>query len=364
MNQSPRGHTCVIEQVGKARNGKPRYWCRTHQSSATGRFGIRLAECEGAYRDIELSGALHLDETRYPGGIALWGAVPAVYDTTNLPPELGIHVHAREQTGGEKEIDATFPAVIVHDKRDLFADRQIVITAETAVNYYLSRFIGQNIKHLFCTYCGELHLDAGYFAVHPHRRHLCHACGRYFHDEDRGISNPIDYVRKLRGDTDSNRKLVGAKHPLEIKQADYPGGIQIWASNPAIVWTSEKAEEEGIHVHLYDAGRSEPVTDETFSAVRIDGIELNPRMVQCLMAQNAVGYLKGKLVSLDCPKCGRPHFDDVPLAFNPHKEHDCEHCGEKFATPGSRRLVVSNPLVATLEKLRASAPPTTKIENQ
>jgi len=361
MNQSPRIHACVIEEVGKARNGKPRYWCRTHKASATGRFGIRLKECEAAYRDVELGDALHLDETQYPGGIALWGAVPAVYDTTGLPPELGIHVHAREQTGAEKEIDATFPAVIVRDKRDLFSDRHIVITAETAVNYYLSRFTGQTVKHLFCTYCGELHLDAGYFAVHAHRRHLCHGCGRYFQDEDRGVSNPIDYVRELRGDTDSKRSLISAGRCLDVRQADYPGGIQIWAS---IIWTSEKPEEEGIHVHLYGSPRSEPVIDETFSTVRIDGFDLNQRMVQCLMAQNAIPYLKGKIVSLNCPKWGQPHFDDGRLALQPHKEHDCEHCGEKFLTPGSRRLIVSNPLVATLETLRSCAPRLDSIENQ
>jgi hypothetical protein len=221
--------------------------------------------------------------------------------------------------------------------------------AETAVSYYLSRFVGHRVKHLFCTFCGELHLDSGYFAVHPHRRHLCHACARYFHDDGRGVSNPIAYVRELRGDAEANRELIRPDRPLDIRQVDYPGGVQVWASNPALLWTSPKPEEEGVHVHLFSESNSEPVQDETFSIVTIDGIELDQLMVQYLMAQRVLPHLKNKLVAVACPSCGRAHFDQGAPAFNPHKEHDCEHCGTRFSTVGNRRLIVSNPLVSRLK---------------
>jgi hypothetical protein len=31
-------------------------------------------------------------------------------------------------------------------------------------------------------------------------------------------------------------------------------GIQIWGSNPAILWTGSQIEEEGIHIHAAGAG--------------------------------------------------------------------------------------------------------------
>jgi hypothetical protein len=42
-----------------------------------------------------------------------------------------------------------------------------------------------------CTYCGWPHLDKDWFSVHPHRRHLCAGCGKYFYDRVTGIGNPI-----------------------------------------------------------------------------------------------------------------------------------------------------------------------------
>jgi hypothetical protein len=52
-----------------------------------------------------------LDLDKYRGGVALWGAVPAVYDRTRRPVDSGIHVHARPKADSEKEIDLTFRAV-------------------------------------------------------------------------------------------------------------------------------------------------------------------------------------------------------------------------------------------------------------
>jgi transposase-like protein len=344
---------CSIEEVGKQRNGRPRYWCSAHQASATGRFGSRLAECEAAYRDIVPQNVLELDPAEYAGGVALWGAVGPVFDTSNLPLEVGIHVHAR--TGvGDKEIDATYDAVAVHCRRDLVTNMRAVITAEASVAYYISRFLKREMRHLFCTYCGELHLDKEFFAVKPHRRHLCHGCGRYFRDDRKGVSNPIELLHANHALPHTSRNPVRPNRPLDIRQADYPGGMQVWASNPALLWTAERPEEEGIHVHAFSA-HGKYALDETYSSVVIDGISLDELHVQHMMAQLALPYLSNKLVSLKCPKCGAAHFDQGDRAFFPHAEHECETCGARFPTPGRRRLVVSNPFVETREQLRAIA---------
>jgi transposase-like protein len=45
--------------------------------------------------------------------------------------------------------------------------------------------------YVTCTHCGWPHLDKDWFSVHPHRRHLCAGCGKLFHDQVKGIGNPI-----------------------------------------------------------------------------------------------------------------------------------------------------------------------------
>ena len=56
---------------------------------------------------------LDLDLDVYRGGVALWGAVPAIYDTTCNQMDRGIHVHARTDRTGGKVIDQTFGGVTI-----------------------------------------------------------------------------------------------------------------------------------------------------------------------------------------------------------------------------------------------------------
>lgn len=84
MDQAPLGRDCSIVTVGKQRNGKPRFWCTAHQASGTGKYGRRLDRCEGAYRFAVQSDALEIEPSDYVGGIAIWGAVKPVYDTSGL----------------------------------------------------------------------------------------------------------------------------------------------------------------------------------------------------------------------------------------------------------------------------------------
>ena len=342
---------CEIEQVGKSRNGKPRWWCKTHGANATGRYGLKLVECEGAYRGSEIQLELPIRLRDFPGGVGIWGAVDPIYDTSGRTQRCGVHVHARKEPGGDKVIDDTFDAVSLNLHRDLLDERKVIITQQTAVAFYISRFLGRDIKSLFCVHCGELHLDSEFYAVKEHKRHLCHACGRNFQDSERGVSNPIIYFEEIFGDSTRQRKIVVPNRALNIDQGDYPGGMKIWASNPALLWTSPKDEEEGIHIHLYKDDTGDPVVDETYSSVRIDGVDLDVVQAQHLMAQGALEYLRNKVVSLKCPVCGEPHFDKYDHGFNPHKLHVCEYCGAEFPSPGRRKLVVSNPLVSVLQKL-------------
>lgn len=348
MNSDQASTSCDIQSAGKSRNGQSRYWCRAHKAPATGRYGAKLERCESAHLHRENLKTYTLEPQKFRGGVAAWGALPPVYDTTGLPVERGIHVHAREVAEGKKVIDQTYDAVQIL-RPDLYRPSPVFVTAEAGVNYFISKFLKRRIDHLFCTYCGELHLDADYYAVHPHKKHLCHGCGKTFPVAERSISNPVAFLREQFGDMDTHRHVRHAQKNLSIRQRDYSGGIQIWASNPALLWTAGKAESEGIHVHAYKNGNREK--DDTYREVIIDGISIDEEPLRYLMAQKALSYLGNKVISLKCPKCSAPIFDKGELAFTPHKDHECNSCGSHFDTPGQRKLVVSNPFIETIERL-------------
>jgi hypothetical protein len=96
------------------------------------------------------------------------------------------------------------------------------------------------------------------------------------------------------------RRPTTAEKPLYIRQEEYPGGIQIWGSNPAIIWSAKKSEEEGIHIHAFNEEGGPVVLDDTFSEATIDGITLDPLMVRTLMAQNALPHIEGRVLSMKC----------------------------------------------------------------
>lgn len=347
----PASDDCHICFVPLPRGDKPKYWCVAHEASATARFGGRLVRCEGAYRSIPDYKRFTLDTSSYPAGVALWGAVEPVYNSTRWLGERGVHVHARKARGRKKDVDETFAAVSVTVAKDLLHKEAVVITGDTAVAFYLGRFLGRKIEALFCPYCHSAHLDSDWFAIKPHRTHLCHNCNRLFKKPDRSVSNPLAAVQLELGHREKT-ELRRAKDSLNISHADYPGGLQIWASNPALLWTSNRAEEEGIHVHGWSARGVHPKLDGTFNSVIIDDIELDEEQLRYFMAQNSLAYLRNKVCSISCPTCQTLHFDKGESAFRPRRNRACAECGHQFSVDGKRRMVVANPFVDTLKALR------------
>lgn len=345
-----KGSDCDVRPAGKRRDGKARFWCHAHQASATGKYGIKLERCEGAYRSLDSQTVVKLNPAEFAGGVALWGAVKPAYDSTGLIEREGIHVHARHSDGSVKSVDETVDAVELEIKTNLFENKSVFITRDTAISAYISRCIGNPIVSLFCTYCGEPHLDSEWFAVKPHKRHLCHACGEVFIASQKGVSNPLEKLRWLFKDADEKRSLVRPIRPLDAKLSDYPGGIQMWASNPALLWTAARPEEKGIHFHGYSEDKSTRFDDDTFSSVTLDGIEVNEEQLRYFMAQNALAYLQGRVVCLLC-KCGAPHFDRGLSGFMPHSTHACLECGAKLPPRGPKKKVVSNPFLITVHAL-------------
>lgn len=345
---------CDVDAIEKRRDGGTRYWCRAHRADATAKGGTPASKCRAAdVVPIRAEEVVTLDLDKYPGGVALWGAVPAVCDTTRQPMDRGIHVHARPTPDSEKELDFTYRAARLVGRG--LPDDGVVVSEIDAIYYMVSSVFGFPMRFVTCTHCGWPHLDKDWFSVHPHRRHLCNGCGKHFHDRVTGIGNPIVGVRDACGAGEHGIKP--AAKTLDIKQSDYPGGIQVWGSNPAFLWTQPKHEEEGIHVHAFLADdQAEPTIDDTFHEVAIDGIPLDPVMVRVLMAQNVMPSLKGRVRSMDCPNCGHPQFDAGEAAYVPAATHSCSECGRQFSIPGRTRNTVANPLTAILAELAEFAP--------
>jgi len=344
---------CRVVPVGRRRDGGMRYWCLSHKSDATAKYGKPLTGCRASHEaPMRETDTFNLNIDRYRGGIALWGAVPAVYDTTELPMDRGIHVHARITPSAKKEMDRTFRAVRILGK--LLPEKGILVSELDAIYYMATSIFGYSMKHVVCSYCEYPHLDKDWFSVHPHRRHLCAGCGKYFQDSETAIGNPILAARAVCGI--GTHKSVLSNKKLNIDQEDFSGGIQIWGTNPAFIWTSNKPEEEGIHVHAFRGRGGEPDVDETYREVVINGVNLDPSMVRLLMAQSALPSIKSRVLPVDCPSCGDPQFSDGEMAFSPVAIHTCRRCGYGFAAPGRLRKTIANPLLRILNQLAERAP--------
>lgn len=341
--------SCQIVNVGKRRDGGSRFWCMEHHANATAKHGVAAKECVAANDPPILpEEKFDLNLSDYPGGIALWGSVPAVYDTTTLPADRGIHVHARHDAISGKIVDKTFRQLRISFEKDLLSGGWYPVDEMDAINYMISSVFSFETISIRCARCGFAHLDRDWFAVHRHKKHQCHGCGRQFSDTVTGIGNPLSELR--RGIEMVPRQQIIAPKKISLRQKDYLGGIQIWGSNPAIVWTSDKPEETGIHLHAF-GGEEDPVIDDTFAQVVVDGVELDSEQVRHYMAQSAMPHLNGRVVELICCKCGHGHFDRGELAFTPHTSHECEHCGYTFQSTLQMKKTIGNPFVGVRKRL-------------
>lgn len=346
---------CHVTPVGRRRDGGTRYWCLTHKADATAKYGKPSLRCRAAHiAPVSPEDTLILNIDEYPGGVALWGAVPPIYDTTRIPLCRGLHVHARKTRTGPKVVDRTVRAVRLLGGQ--FPTKGVNLSELDAIYYMVSTIFGFEMRHVVCSYCGYSHLDKDWFSVHMHTRHLCAGCGKYFKDSVSGIGNPI---RQIQRDYDIEpKKPSKSAKAINIRQSEFQGGIQIWGSNPAFFWSSDRNEEEGIHVHVYETDGNTRLFDDTYSDVTIDGVSLEPMMVRTLMAQRALPHIENRVVSLTCVQCHASEFSIGEEAFTPISRRKCTNCGGKLYWTGRLRRVIGNPLIEILGNLAQHAPRT------
>jgi len=291
---------CEIIKAGKFRHGKPRWYCRTHlvywgikadKINHQGNDEIRCSNADMRFSYVKNPLVIDLEEYEE---IGIWCALEpglSSRDIEDKPPR--VHVHARSKAKGEKVIDETFPAIICKNpgKADLFGATeidQIQITPPAIIDFFeiLISEKSDDLDCVSCNKCGFPHLDLGKFAKEAHTKHFCANCGNDSTWTKPGIiSNPL---KVLHDHFKFGNEYLEVDRKLNID--DYGGSVDfdIWASTPAIVWTGDRPQEFGIHVHLTDKVTGNRVVDNTYSEVILNGEILDRDMILKKMLEHCV----------------------------------------------------------------------------
>ena len=284
---------CDFVDAGKMRNGKERWWCRTHQKHWGTKADISDAVAMGKMRCANHSQPMsyvvnpeHIDISSH-AEVGIWCSMPPAltHAGPSAPRRPKIHVHVRDIPGQDKVVDRDFRALSLHYNAEdqLFGNFEITrvhLTPPSALEFVLALESEKQMDCVSCRHCRYPHLDLGDFARTEHRKHLCGNCGR----DNTWSPKPITStpLKPLHDQFSRANRYVDVDR--EINLDDYAGlPFQVWASTPAVLWTAERPQERGIHVHVYK--NDDYLIDDTFGTVVHNGqtlerSELFERMVE------------------------------------------------------------------------------------
>lgn len=255
---------CDIVEAGKMRNGVKRWWCRTHQHH----WGTKQ-DLLGARREGVLRCANHAQPMSYvvnPPRVRV-DASEALAIVYELPPALtsrGWKSECPPQKfmvqsfeGAEKNPTKLYECqaltVVYSDRSDLLGaveERLVHLTPPAAVEYLLAVERGVEMGSIHCKDCGWPHLDLGEFADRAHSKHLCSNCGRDGTWSDRPIaSTPLKSLNDQFSPT-PRRVADGVLDLDELPSSEFA----LWPSMPAILWTSEIPQIEGVMARVMVEG--------------------------------------------------------------------------------------------------------------
>lgn len=287
---------CDIVGAGKMRNGKERWWCRTHQRHWGTIADIAAAAQSQVMRcsnhDQPMSYVVdpqHINIQDYDE-VGIWCSMPPALTHRGVPPPRRpkIHVHVRQVAGQDKVIDQDFRALSLHYNAtdNLFGSTEITkvhLTPPSALEFVLALETGKAMACINCRDCGYPHLDLGDFARTAHIKHLCGNCGRdNTWSREPIASTPLHPLHEMFSRANQYEDVT-----TEINLDDYAGlPFQVWASTPAVLWTADRPQERGIHVHVYKDG--EYLEDDTFGTVIYQGKALNRQELLESMVQRTI----------------------------------------------------------------------------
>ena len=131
---------CDIVGAGKMRNGKARWWCRTHQHHWGKNADIADSVANGAMRCANHSQPMsyivdpqHITIEQH-AEVGIWCSMPPAltHRGAAAPRRPKIHVHVREKPGQDKVIDQDFKALSLHYNaaNNLFGSSEITNSSE------------------------------------------------------------------------------------------------------------------------------------------------------------------------------------------------------------------------------------------
>ena len=275
---------------------------------------------------------LTINPDDYQGGIGVWASFNPAFTNRNrrnvTEPISGVHVHARKRLGIAKCIDYTFDLVILELSSYGMGFREVA--NNMMLSYFIAENLGHKIKSLKCPHCGHPHLDEGELNTKPHSHHLCLNCNRDFHDIEESVSNPLMEIRQTMIHRRPEPPVAAVNREVDILKDEYPGGIEMYGTHKALIWTSTVPQESGIHLHCYAEGGKNRLVDDTYGIVDLNGVRLNPTETQLLQAQLISSYLRPFVKTVYCPKCHSPQKDIHDRACTPHVNFTCENCNHSF----------------------------------
>lgn len=274
---------CDIVAAGKYRNGKERWWCRTHQSHWGRKADIadaaasEMVRCSNHAQPMSyIVEPRHIDVGAH-AEVGIWCSMPPALTHLGPAPRRRprIHVHVRDAAGAQKVVDQDFAALSLHynSADNLFGSLDITkvhLTPPSALEFVLALEAGSAMGCINCRDCGYPHLDLGEFARTAHKKHLCGNCGR----DNTWSSKPIASTPLMPLHEQFHRANDFEDVEDEISLDDFDGlPFQVWASTPAVLWTADRPQERGIHVHVYENSRY--LIDDTFGTVIHRGMKLD-----------------------------------------------------------------------------------------
>lgn len=273
---------CQIIPAGKFRHGAARWYCKTHQvhwgTKADFASASETGEVKCSNHSMGMSYVVNPLEIEFKDfeEIGIWCSLPQALSSRPVKRRAPrIHVHKRFAGDKEKFIDRDFNAIVCsyHEQMDLFENPEITkiqVTPPAAFEFIRSIEEGRETSCITCKSCGYPHLDLGDFANTPHRKHFCGNCGTdTIWSKDPIVSTPL---KPLHDQFSASNTYISPNR--EVNLDDYNGlEFDVWASTPAVLWTADRPQEKGIHVHVYKKGGM--VVDDTFEKVIYMGRELD-----------------------------------------------------------------------------------------
>ncbi len=276
-----------------------------------------------------------IDLTNLPDAqLAVWAALPAIVSTMSESEEsVGVHVHLRRRGQERKMIDDTYDAVEVRCVSGEFR-----IESDALTRFSVARLLGIPTAAIRCG-CGLIIDDLVHQSA-PVQEHICN-CGRMSLTSKEVASTPFVELQE-RFDTAFGARPATLHQPDELViPVATLDGVEIWPSNPAVLFIGDRREDQGLHVHGYRRknGRQYRCIDDTYSAIRVGNRIFRGARLRMLMAQLAGPLTATTLAEVHCSGCAAPLDAQGKDAFTPTLSHICD-CGVTTQT--------ESPVIASL----------------